>query len=90
MFRRKRLFIHLLVIFMAFSFTSCFHIIEDIFFQKDGSGTYSITVDMSQIANMMAAMSTGDDKEMNEAMSGMVSEFEMVKSAWKRWTGFRT
>ncbi|GEM_PF-1920885 len=79
MFRRKRLFIHLLVIFMAFSFTSCFHIIEDIFFQKDGSGTYSITVDMSQIADMMAAMGTGDDKEMNEAMSGMVSEFEMVK-----------
>lgn len=87
MFKRSRLLTHLLVIFMAFSFTSCFHIIEDIFFQKDGSGTYSIVVDMSQIANMMELMGSGDNKEMEEAMSGMVSEFEMVKKRMEALNG---
>ena len=41
----------LLLTLIAFIFTGCFDILEDISFKKDGSGTYLITFDMNQIIN---------------------------------------
>lgn len=75
MLKSKRIFVHLLVITMAFSLTSCFHMAEEIFFRKNGSGTYKFTLDMSKVANMMEMMGTNNE-EMDQAMSEMTLEFE--------------
>lgn len=45
----------------TFTFTSCINILEEMFLNKDGSGTYSITVDMSAL--------------MDESMQDMLKSF---------------
>lgn len=76
---KKRIFIHVLVIFMAFSFTSCISIIEKVFFAKNGSGTYTLTVDMSKVANMMAMLGE-DNEELNSSMGELTSGFDKAKA----------
>ncbi len=78
MLKGRRLFVHLLVIFMAFSLTSCFHIAEEIFFRKNGSGTYQLTFDMSRVASMMEMMG-GSNAEMDASLDEMYREFDKVK-----------
>ena len=78
MLNSRRLFVHLLVIFMAFSLTSCFHIAEEIFFRKNGSGTYQLTFDMSRVASMMEMMG-GSNAEMDASLDEMYQEFDKVK-----------
>jgi hypothetical protein len=66
---------------MACSFTSCISIIEKVFFKKDGSGTYSMTLDMSQVSNMLTML--GEDQkpaEMDEAFKGMNEGFEKSRA----------
>ena len=80
MLKSRRLFVHLLVIFMAFSLTSCFHIAEEIFFRKNGSGTYQLTFEMSRVARMMEMMG-GSNAEMDASLDEMYQEFDKVKLA---------
>ncbi len=55
----------LLIVFLA---TSCFQIREKIFFKSDGSGSFELTMDMSQMMAMMQgfADSMGEDMESEE------------------------
>ncbi len=55
----KRLFSLVLVLFISMSATSCMNFIENIFFNKDGSGTYSFTIDMGGLKSL-AAMGSED------------------------------
>lgn len=74
---KRRFLTNLLVIVMACSFTSCINIVEKVFFKKNGSGTYTMTLDMSQIANMMTMFGEGEQMdEMEEALKGMNEGFE--------------
>ncbi len=74
---KRRILINLLVIVMACSFTSCINIVEKVFFKKNGSGTYTMTLDMSQIANMMSMFGEGEQMDgMEEALKGMNEGFE--------------
>jgi hypothetical protein len=54
----------LLILLMAsMCFTSCLHIIEEVTFKKNGSGSYNMTIDMSEFKGMMdmlKTMNTGD------------------------------
>lgn len=85
---KKRILVNLLIIVMAFSFTSCINIIEKVLFKKDGSGTYSMTVDMSEIAAMMSMFSENDEKDgMDDALKGMNEEFEKTKARLSDITG---
>lgn len=78
---KRRILINLLVIAMACSFTSCINIVEKVFFKKNGSGTYTMTLDMSKIASMMAMFGEDDQtNEMEEAMNGMNEGFEQAKA----------
>ncbi|MDX2281139.1 MAG: hypothetical protein NW218_16245 [Saprospiraceae bacterium] len=49
----------LLLVFLAvgaLTMSGCLHIIEDVTFHKNGSGTYKMTLDMSEIKGMMEMM----------------------------------
>ena len=83
---KKRIFIHVLVILMAFSFTSCINIVEKLFFKKDGSGTYTLTIDMSKVAGMMAMMGE-ENEEMAGAMSELNAGFEKSKNKMEQVDG---
>ena len=86
MLKSKRFFVHMLVIVMAFSLTSCFHMAEEIFFRKNGSGNYSFTLDMSKVASMMEMMG-GNNEEMDAAMAEMVREFEKTRDEMAQLEG---
>lgn len=78
---KRRILINLLVIAMACSFTSCISIVEKVFFKKNGSGTYTMTLDMSKIASMMTMFGEDDQtNEMEDAMNGMNEGFEQAKA----------
>jgi hypothetical protein len=40
-------------VFASLLFSSCLHIVEDVTFRKNGSGSYIMTIDMSEIKGMM-------------------------------------
>jgi hypothetical protein len=50
-FRMKKI-ISLITIFALVTLTSCINIIEEIFLKKDGSGKYTVTLDLSSIISM--------------------------------------
>jgi hypothetical protein len=54
-------------------FTSCLHIFEEVTFKKNGSGTYNMTIDMSEFKGMMDMFKNmgGDSTAMEE---GVVEE----------------
>lgn len=85
---KRRVLVNLLVIAMACSFTSCINIIEKVFFKKNGSGTYTMTLDMSQIASMMSMFGEGEQMDqMDEALSGMNEGFDQAKTKLEGITG---
>ncbi len=49
---------------ISFPFTSCIDIIEDMILKKDGTGTYSITIDMGEMMNdpMVKGLMEADEK----------------------------
>tara|TARA_R110000796_G_scaffold252584_1_gene388140 strand:+ start:3663 stop:4358 length:696 start_codon:yes stop_codon:yes gene_type:complete len=63
------------ILSLSICLTSCVKIIEKFMFKKDGSGTYSMTVDMSEMAEMMKSLG-GADEEMAEATEEMEVDFE--------------
>lgn len=48
----KKLFTILLVLVVSFGTSSCMNLIEKIFFNADGSGSYSFTMDMSELKSL--------------------------------------
>ena len=83
---KKKTFVLLFVMVSAFTMTSCISIVEKVLFKKDGGGTYSMTLDMSQIASMMAAFSEGDN-EMSQAFDEMNDDFEASRAKLERVRG---
>ena len=64
---------------MALCFTSCINIIEKLKLNKNGSGTYAMTIDMGRLAGMMKMM--GQDGEgMDELMHSGDSSFQANRS----------
>lgn len=70
----KKVLTLFLIVFVAISTTSCINIIEKLFFNKDGSGQYTMSVDMSGIAKMVEEFGGGAD-ELDEALAGTADEF---------------
>ena len=73
---------NLLLVFLAFgalSLSSCLHIIEDVTFHKNGSGTYKMTLDMSEIKGMMEMMKGmgGDSTAAAAGMAGGLPDNSM-------------
>ncbi len=75
----KQLFL-LFTIVCSFALTSCFNIIEEVAINRNGSGTYKNTIDMSQMMGMVAAFMPDSVKEMtNEMEKGMTSSLGDLK-----------
>ena len=75
----KRLFL-LFTIVCSFALTSCFNIIEEVAINRDGSGTYKNTIDMSQMMGMVAAFMPDSVKQMTDEMEkGMTSSLDGLK-----------
>jgi hypothetical protein len=72
----------LLLLVSSLSLSSCLHIIEDVTFNKNGSGTYKMTIDMSELKGMMEmlkGMNTGEEGDMAmEEGSDMSMDTTMV------------
>ena len=74
------------IIFCAFSMTSCIGIIEKILFNKNGSGTYSMTLDMSEAVKMMAAF--GDvSAELDTGLDSLNNVFNIRAKALEAING---
>lgn len=66
-----------LIVLVALSTSSCMNIVEKLFFKANGSGTYSMTVDMSGMAEMIKSFG-GSDDDMAESLNEAESEFSDV------------
>lgn len=73
----KKALAALLILLTALSTSSCVNVIEKFFFKKDGSGTYTMTVEMGGLADMIRGFG-GDEADLNEALSGASDEFEKL------------
>tara|TARA_A100000171_G_scaffold52365_1_gene70408 strand:- start:1806 stop:2501 length:696 start_codon:yes stop_codon:yes gene_type:complete len=63
------------ILSLSICLTSCVKIIEKFIFKNDGSGTYSMTVDMSEMAEMMSSLG-GADEEVIKIMDEIEVSFE--------------
>ncbi|WP_157608567.1 hypothetical protein [Roseivirga seohaensis] len=63
------------ILSLSICLTSCVKIIEKFIFKNDGSGTYSMAVDMSEMAEMMKSLGGADD-EFIKSMDEMEVSFE--------------
>ncbi|MEZ4773985.1 MAG: hypothetical protein R3D00_12440 [Bacteroidia bacterium] len=61
---------------LAFVCTSCLNIVEEIFLKKDGSGSYSISVDMNEMMNMMQGLMTQEQMDENDMFGQMDSTIQ--------------
>lgn len=81
--------IFLLLALAALTLSSCLHIIEEINLNKNGSGTYSMTLDMSEMKSMMEMMkgmggdslsaASGDDNSMSQMGNQLSSVGATIK-----------
>lgn len=75
----KRLFF-VFTIACSFALTSCFNIIEEVAINRNGSGTYRNTIDMSQMMGMVAAFMPDSVRQMTGEMEkGMTSSLGDLK-----------
>jgi hypothetical protein len=84
-----------LVFCISIPFVSCIDIIEDMILNKDGSGKYSITIDMGSLMNdpLLKSMMEGEDSKKMEDMDSTVYFKDLPDSLikdnpdlWKRVT----
>tara|TARA_R110001592_G_scaffold347440_1_gene640948 strand:- start:1225 stop:1923 length:699 start_codon:yes stop_codon:yes gene_type:complete len=64
------------ILILSVCLTSCVKIIEKFIFKKDGSGTYSMSIDMSEVADMLKSIGGGADEEIIKGMDELEVEFE--------------
>jgi hypothetical protein len=63
------------LILVTLSLQSCFEIREKLELNSDGSGTFSLIIDMSEIKQMVDAFAEGDDNEAESPLANMEQEF---------------
>ncbi len=68
----------LLILFVSLSTTSCINFLERVFFNANGSGEYSFSIDMSELKSL--AEMTGEEISSDEIMKEMnMNENEMIE-----------
>lgn len=84
---KKQLLNIFIVVFSLFCCTACFDLNENLFLKKDGSGSFSFTVDLGEMKSMMS-MFDGFGKDMEKKgnvtikktpLSKMNTEFELKR-----------
>ncbi|MEL6536003.1 MAG: hypothetical protein AAFQ98_11355 [Bacteroidota bacterium] len=70
-----------LFILGLFFLSSCLEIKEQVFLKRNGSGTFTLTIDMSQMKSMMEAMGVNiEDMGEEDPFSGVETDFEDQKA----------
>jgi hypothetical protein len=77
-----------IIIFLTICLTSCFDLKEKIYIRKDGSGTFTFTVDMGQSKMLldMAKRMSGDDK-LSSPTNNINNSFDKGKSDLEKIKG---
>ncbi|NBW34518.1 MAG: hypothetical protein EBR30_05760 [Cytophagia bacterium] len=73
----KRLF-YFLCIVSVFSLTSCITIIEEIFLNKDGSGKFLLTVDLSAVMGMKEMLAGKLNSANSDSLSLLQEKFDSI------------
>lgn len=68
------------VLMMSLILQSCFEIKEIIKINKDGSGTFSMVIDMSEVKAILEGFGEGDEGETDSPLGEMDEEYEVIKS----------
>ncbi len=71
---KKKHLLFFLIIVISFSMTSCINFIEHVLFHKNGSGTYTASIDMSKLGDMIKSL--GDDADAETGLGEMNNEFK--------------
>lgn len=71
--------ITLSLIIFSLTFQSCFEIREKIVLNRDGSGTFSMIIDMSEIKSMVEAFAEGEESDAESPLANMEEEFSGTK-----------
>ena len=77
--KTSKIFI-LLVIFFATSLQSCFEIREVVSFREDGSGSFSLSIDLSKVKQMIKGLNQQEDIENRSPIQNMSDEYEKTKA----------
>ena len=67
------------VVLMAILMQSCFEIKEVIKINKDGSGTFSMIIDMSEVKAMLESFSEEDSDDTGSPLGEMEEDYEITK-----------
>lgn len=68
------------VIIMSVFLQSCFEIKEIIRINKDGSGTFSMVIDLSEVKAMIEGFNEGEDNTSESPLAEMEEEYVAIKS----------
>ena len=75
----KRIPILLVIATLMFGLTSCFEIREKIELNKNGSGTYSLIIDLSEMKSMIEAMNPDGDVTEGSPFNEMEEDFVVTR-----------
>ncbi len=73
---KKKKFIILLIMVSALTMTSCVNIIEKVFFNKNGGGTYTMTLDMTEMGEMLASLGSDPEEQAEETLGSLDKDFD--------------
>lgn len=76
-----------LAMLIAFTCNSCFEIRETVRINKDGSGTFTMSIDLSQVKAMLEGLGGGDDAEGGSPFADMEKEFESTRKLLEEING---
>jgi hypothetical protein len=76
----RKIFLPVLIFtLVTFTCQSCFEIREKVKINKDGSGTFTMTIDLSQVKAMLEGFGGSDDGSDGSPFANMEAEFESTK-----------
>lgn len=76
-----------LILLIAVSLQSCLEITEKLIVNKDGSGTFSMSIDMSELKSMMEGLSEGEETESSSPFENMEEGNEEIISRLREIDG---
>lgn len=77
---RKKQFLLLSLFIAALLMQSCFEIRETLKINKDGSGSFILSIDLSQVKLMLEGFGGGDDSENTSPFENMEEEYESTRA----------
>ena len=84
---KKLRFIPAAIMLFALSLQSCFEIREILTINKDGSGSFSMIIDLSQVKSMLEGLGGGEEGETASPFADMQEQFESTRASLEQIEG---